>query len=155
MSYFSKDGLPEYIKNNNHDDWLWPFSYIPRSWSSYTFPMPSYKVLGNANPEFIEIQPDYSLAFDAQIELRPSPFGGETKQLLSMQPVHPVGQWSVQAVDCLGLKIPCYFTFTSKAFGRRIYFNIGCKPDVSYNLDDKTKNWHWAFPECSLTFNRI
>ncbi len=27
--------LPEHLRDRRHDDWLWPFSYIPRAWNAF------------------------------------------------------------------------------------------------------------------------
>lgn len=138
MNIFRKDLLPEYMKNRNHDDWLPGFRWIPRRWTSYCFPMPPHKVLGNAEYALIDIQPGYPLASDAEI------IDGK---LRSMHPVHAPGQWSLQSVKLWNWmpRIPCYFTVSWKMFGRRFHFNIGCKPDITLN------DFHWGCPEASFT----
>lgn len=139
-----KDLLPAYIKTELHTDWFWPLSYIPRIWTSYCFPMPPKQILGNQVPQGTLIQSNYPM----------SPAGDSpTKVFLfnSPQPVGPSGTWSIQAV-WLGIWIPCFFTFTKDMFGHRLYFNIGCKPDLT--TDGKT-GWNWGFPETSLTFDPI
>ena len=30
-----KSALPDHLKDKLHNDWIWPFSYIPRSWTAY------------------------------------------------------------------------------------------------------------------------
>lgn len=101
--------------------------------------MPPHRFAGNAEPEWIKIQPGYPLAPDAKIE-------GDS--VMSMHPVHRAGQWSVQSVYFLRKRWPCYFTISFNAFGRRVHFNGGIKPDVTLG------DWSWWFPDASATFNK-
>lgn len=41
-----KSALPNHLKNRRHDDWLWPFSYIPRAWTSFNWGKPKL-LIGN------------------------------------------------------------------------------------------------------------
>jgi len=37
------------IPEGNHNDWLWPFSYIPRKWTAIESEEPPTKIFGNTN----------------------------------------------------------------------------------------------------------
>ena len=39
--------LPEHIAKGLHTDYLWPFSLIPRRWTSFCWRQPPQKLLGN------------------------------------------------------------------------------------------------------------
>ena len=90
------DLFPEVYKTKRplHDDWVWPLCYIPRRWTGIPLYMPSTKVCGNAEPRLIEVQPGYPLAPDAFVTVMPD---GKT-YVMGMDPVPPLGQWSIQAV---------------------------------------------------------
>lgn len=128
-----------------HDDWgLWPFTQIPRKWTTYLLPMPSKKIAGNAEPAWAPYQIGYPLAPGTEIRDI-----NNTPHILTMHPVHAVGQWSEQAVWLDGRWVPCYYTVTRAVFGRRFYHNRGLKPDVTLG------DFAWNFPEASLTFNKL
>jgi hypothetical protein len=38
--------LPAHLQDKKHDDWLWPFKYIPRSWTAFCGDPPR-KLFGN------------------------------------------------------------------------------------------------------------
>lgn len=139
-----KDNFPEVYKTNRplHDDWPWPFSLIPRRWTGLELMMPPHKVMGNASPRWIPIQEGYPLAPDALLN--------EAKTLVwGMDPVHPMGEWSVQSFYShrLGRRIPCYYSFSKMFFGRRLHFNGPVKPDVTHG------DWFW-WVEMSLTWTK-
>jgi hypothetical protein len=144
---FDKALLPKYIRERLHDDWgIWPFTRIPRRWTSWVLYMPPHKVMGNAEPEWILAQKGYPLAPDCETKLE-----GGRLWVKSMHPVHPAGQWSIQNVKLfwwLPFRIPCYFTMSKMVFGRRLHINAGLKPDVT------TGDWHHGFPEWSVTWTK-
>ncbi|KKM93685.1 hypothetical protein LCGC14_1205940 [marine sediment metagenome] len=35
--------LPEHLRDKRHNDWLWPFSYIPRAWNAFCGQGPLWK----------------------------------------------------------------------------------------------------------------
>jgi len=41
-----RQALPKHLQNRNHEDWLWPFSYIPRGWSAFKFFQPPKLLIG-------------------------------------------------------------------------------------------------------------
>lgn len=135
-----------------HDDWgVWPFTRIPRRLTTYRLPMPARKVAGNAEPIWTPVQEGYPLAPDA--EVRPMHYWDGSKTIimphvLSMHPVHPVGQWSVQAVWLDGEWRPCFETWTTRCLGRRLHHNRGLKPDLTLG------DWAWNFPEASMTWTK-
>lgn len=44
----AKEYLPLHLQNRRHDDWPWPFKYIPRSWTTFNFGPPKlWKGKGN------------------------------------------------------------------------------------------------------------
>lgn len=149
------DMPPDYRQGGRplHNDWgVWPFTRIPRMLTTFLLPMPSKKVAGNAEPIWTPYQDGYPLA--PGTELRDLDYWDGTQTIkkphfLTMHPVHPVGQWSEQAVWLDGEWRPCYSTSSRAIFGRRLYQNHGLKPDVTLNT------FMWNFPEASLTFNKI
>ena len=149
-----KDHFPEVYDTARpfHDDWPFPFSLIPRRWTGLCLMMPPTPVCGNAEQRWIPVQPDYPLAPDAVVQYMDYYDGEKTVSIphvLSMDPVHPVGQWSIQSFYSALLKrrIPCYFSFSKMLFGRRVHFNGPVKPDVTLG------DWYWWI-ECSLTWTK-
>ena len=154
--------VPEVYKTRNlHDDWiirglpkiLQPWTLIPRKWTFVGLPMPSFKIAGNADPAWIPIQQGYPLAPMAKIEDRDYFDGKEVKRIphvLSMHPVHPTGQWSVQGVYVPKLQkiIPCYWSQSNMMFGRRLHTNGPLKPDVTLG------DWAWWL-EGSFTWTKL
>lgn len=53
--------LPEHLKGKLHDDWPWPFKYIPRAWSAFCGQGPVWKQGKNYEPKPIP-QPGYRSA---------------------------------------------------------------------------------------------
>jgi len=145
LATYDKDLLPEYIKLTNHTDWPWPFSLIPRRWTSWVLMMPPAKVCGTQEPRLMAVEPNYPL--DPAVP-------PNAMMLMAMDPVPPIGQWSVQSVKLFRWlpRIPCYATGAWMVAGRRLYFNAGLKPDMTW--DGQTRNFHWGFPEASLTWTR-
>lgn len=142
------DNFPEVYRTQRplHDDWPWPFSKIPRRWTGLELAMPPLRVVGNAQPRWIEIQEGYPLAPDAIVKM-----GLDGKRWVwGMDPVHGAGEWSVQSFYSFRLKrrIPCYYSFSKMIFGRRLHFNGPIKPDVT-----KGDNYWWV--ECSLTWTKV
>ena len=99
------------------------------------------KVFGNAVERLVDIQPGYPLAPDS-IRFE--------NQVWGIDPVHPIGQWSIQSVylGWLGRRVPCYFSMSAKVFGRRLHTNFGIKPDITKG------DWYWWI-EGSLTYKAI
>lgn len=46
-----KECLPEHLKNKRHDDWLWPFKYIPRAWNAHCGEGPLWDIGGGYQPK--------------------------------------------------------------------------------------------------------
>ena len=100
-----------------HDDWLPGFKQIPRRITTYRLPAPSFKIAGNANPQWIPLQYGYPLAPIYDIKEMDWFDGKETRKIphiFTMLPVHPIGQWSIQGVYLDGEIRPCYITWTKK-----------------------------------------
>lgn len=38
--------LPQHLRGKLHNDWPWPFCYIPRAWTSYKLMQPPKVILG-------------------------------------------------------------------------------------------------------------
>ena len=140
--------LPEVYRTQRplHDDWPWPFSYIPRRWTGLCLAMPPKKVSGNQEPRWIPVQEGYPLAPDADIRVN----SDGKREILAMDPVPSAGQWSIQSFYSFKLKkrIPCYFAFSKMLFGRRLHFNGPIKPDTTQG------DWFW-WTECSLSWTKI
>lgn len=142
------DLLPEVYRTRRplHDDWVFPFSLIPRRWTFWPFPFPPRKVCGSQQEEYVQIQKGYPMAPDARY-WKPNDSYSEPTHVLS---VHPVGWgWSVQSCPFpLVGRLPCYFQWTRKVLGRKLHFNIGLRPDVTLG------DWGWWFPEASLGWTK-
>ena len=41
--YMPRHCLPEHLRDKRHNDWLWPFSYIPRAWNAFCGQGPLWK----------------------------------------------------------------------------------------------------------------
>jgi len=139
-SIWRKDLLPDYIKSRFHDDWIFPISLIPRRWTSFCFPMPPGVWKGNGQMSWKRIQKGYPLSDDAELNT--------TKDFVySADPVYPLGGWAILSCKPFSWlpRIPCFFTISFSILGKGFHFNIGLKPDVTYG------DWHWGFPEASLT----
>ena len=145
LATYDKKLLPQYIYEKLHYDWPWPFSKIPRRWTSWVLRMPPKKVWGNAEPEWILLQNGYPLAVDAELRM-----ASGVALIKSMHPVHPAGQWSIQSVKLFWWlpRVPCFFTISKMVFGRRLHINGGIKPDVTRG------DYHWGFPEFSMTWTK-
>ena len=107
--------LPEHLRNRRHDDWLWPFSYIPRAWNAFCGREP-YQV-----PFGLYRLYEWSL--------------GRSKK-----PIPPPGSYTVYLWDIDGSLRPYYArTWRLKNFwnGRYLHFRIGFRwdsVDHYYNL---------------------
>ena len=44
-----KSALPPHLRNRPHEDFPWPFSYIPRAWTAFSWGEPK-KICGNQRP---------------------------------------------------------------------------------------------------------
>src|SRR5574341_1308529 len=82
----SRECLPEPLRDQRHTDWIWPFSYIPRAWTSFChgrFSVPPIRRLGN------------------------TPLTGwRDTTFLYPKPIPPPGHWHLAS--------PLYFAFTTK-----------------------------------------
>lgn len=61
------------IPTGRHDDWPWPFKYIPRSWTAWSSPNAPRKLLGNApSSEHLDITPPgtWALAWPLYLTFR-------------------------------------------------------------------------------------
>lgn len=120
----------------------------------YRFPLPTFKIAGNADPEWTPYQPGYPLVPGTEIKMLPVN-GILLPHILTMHPVHRAGQWSRQ-----GFKDPqdnyklieCYQTWSTPViFGRYFYHNRGLKPDVNAKALEALENpglvgdcgWTW------------
>ena len=141
----------------NHDDWAIPFLRgIPRINTAYMVPLPFRKLRGNAEPIWVPVlNPKWTFAPEAKIENREY-MGKIVPHVLTMDMVHPGGQWSVQEV-WLGPKngwTECYKTSSEfhdiPFMGRRkvITYNglkLDCNPqdlmawmwEASFSIKDK------------------
>lgn len=43
------------IPNGRHDDWPWPFSYIPRRWTAFDSDIPPVKLCGTETDPHLDI----------------------------------------------------------------------------------------------------
>lgn len=142
----------------NHDDWPFPFSLIPRKWTGIELMMPPRKVFGNAPVKYTEIQYGYPLAPDADVqrggwglkegELLPYALG-DKDIVLTIDPVHPAGYWSIQSAyfHFCHCRLPCYFSASIRFLGRVLHTNFGIKPDITVG------DWYWWI-EASLTLTK-
>jgi len=158
LATYDKKLLPKYIYERPHDDWgiigiplkYQPWTWIPRRWTSWVLPMPPGKVAGNGTARAAMVQPNYPIASDALVWTDPS---GQ-KYFLAMQPGYECGQWAILNVKLFKWlpRVPCYFTFSYLLFGKKLYFNIGLKPDLTYDGPGTDYNFHWGWPEMSVTW---
>lgn len=73
-----ESALPEHLKKRKHEDYAWPFSLIPRAWTSFKFYGPPVLLWGNQR-NFVPTVPyhgPYDYIFDKPSEFRY--FGGPT-----------------------------------------------------------------------------
>ena len=54
-----KECLPPHLQNAKHDDWIWPFSYVPRAWTSYCGSDPGYKPIPEPGQQVSHLWPPY------------------------------------------------------------------------------------------------
>jgi hypothetical protein len=136
-----------------HDDWALPFCRgIKRIDTAFMVPLPFRKKSGNAEPIWVPVlSPKWTFAPEAKIEQRLYA-GKMVPHVLTMDMVHPGGQWSVQ--ECwLGEKhgwTECYRTsseFHSIPFlgKRKVIYYAGLKLDCN-----PTDLMAW-FPEVSFS----
>lgn len=85
----SAECLPDHLKDKRHDDWPWPFSLVPRAWTSYCGKPPK-KVAGNQALSTVVI--DW-VSYDYP------------------KPIPPFGQWHRAEAD---MWFSFYFALTSK-----------------------------------------
>lgn len=142
------------------DHGVWPLTAVRRMDNTYMLPLPLKLVWssGPVAPHWMPWQEGYPEAPGAQ--LRPmdpasaaydlaTRFGKPIeREVLAYDPVLPGGQAAVFAVWLDGEWVPCYYTRTDELLGRRIHFNYGLKPDMTWG--DFMLNW----PEVSLTVRR-
>jgi len=150
--------FPPVYLNRRHDDWIFPFSLLPRWINWVAVPLPTRKVFGNQESSRIPIQEDFPLAPDLDIvyghyvgeEFIQEDSGASKRHVLAYHPVPKAGQWSIQAHYWPQLErwIPDYLTLSIMFFGKRLHINLGFKPDLT--LGD------WAtWLEGSCTWTRI
>ena len=149
LASYDKKLLPDYIYNEKHTDWL-IFKFVPRRWTAFVLLFPPRSWAGNWKEDWIWVEPNWPLSKDAVTKTE-----GGRDFVLGPSPVPLPGYWSIQSVRLWNWlpRIPCYFTFAiwaTKGASKRLYFNIGLKPDVTW--DGVTRNWNWCFPEMSLTW---
>jgi hypothetical protein len=48
---FGNDALPENLKYKRHDDYPYPFKYIPRAWTAFKVDWPPVVLIGNMKPK--------------------------------------------------------------------------------------------------------
>ena len=151
IATYRKDLLPEYIKQKRHDDWIFPLSYIPRRWTSWVLMMPPKIVFGNIQPRWQRVQPHYPLSPDAELKI-----DNDKIYMMTPDPMPAPGGWSIQSVKLFKWlpRIPCYISTTQPLFGRNLDVNFGCKPDITWDGPGTDYNWHWAFPEWSITWTK-
>ena len=103
--------LPPNLKGKNHNDYVWPFSYIPRAWTSFYVPWQPIKLLGNQKERTIYTN---------------------TSSYFGIDPVPPRGYWSLQGIKLFSLLpyLPLYFTIVLK---NGWHFSIGIRYD---SVDD-------------------
>ena len=70
----------------------------------------------------------------------------DSREVLAYDPVLVAGQAAVYSVWLDGKWRPCYYTSSRMVFGRRLHTNRGLKPDITRG------DWHWAWPEASLSW---
>lgn len=98
-----RDCLPESLQNKAHNDWPWPFSYIPRSWTAFCLGAPE-------------------LLWGTQKERRIWPDG-----TIGPAPIPERGTWQVSGYpDKFLLNFPLYFAVT---FKNGWSFRIGARGD--------------------------
>lgn len=153
----------------SHDDWkipwipsfLQPWTRIPRRLTTYYLPVPSKKVAGNVDPQWVLYQPGYPLAPDAQVEDRLWWDGKQSVMLphvLTMLPVHdidwnnPKTMWSRQAVWLDGEWRECYYTISKPVNGKRLHHNHILKPDWDFHPYKPMGSYNWSFPDISLSY---
>lgn len=136
LDYFRKDLLPKYIQEKKHNDWIWGLRWVPRTWTSFAFPMPTFCIAGRPTLERVRVNPEY-------------PTWDYLEYMVIPSPVPSIGNWEILGVKLFKNHgpIPCYFAVSWLIFGRRLHFNIGLKPDIT--------DFHWGFPEASFTFKKI
>ena len=112
--------LPLNLKGKNHNDYVWPFSYIPRAWTAFSVPWRPKKLLGNQKLRFILTN---------------------TGKYYGIDPVPARGQWSIQGVKFAYWLpyIPMYFTITTKTGW---HFSTGVRYD---SVDDYYQLFRLAF----------
>ena len=99
LNLSSKKCLPEHIRTGRHTDYIPGFRWIPRSWTSFCWPIP-HKIAGSQKAKFYRGRKDGEFAIEA------------------LAPIPPPGKWQ--------LAWPLYFAFTTKG---RLSFRIGARWD--------------------------
>ena len=51
--------LPDHLKDKKHDDWPWPFRYVPRSWTAFCGKDPGYKPIPEPGKAVRHLWPPY------------------------------------------------------------------------------------------------
>lgn len=99
-----RSALPPHLQDKLHTDYTWPFSLIPRSWTSYKLKQPPKMLIGHKVLDYTRL--DYSCG-QGDIKDAPSPCQKHS--------------WSWY------ISWPLYFTIT---FGKSgWYLRIGCRWD--------------------------
>lgn len=122
--------------------------------TAYKVPMPFRKIDGNAEPAFVIYDGKYPLAPDTEVldysQWEQQPDGSRVLKhypgVYTMEQIHDAGQWSRQAAFIDGEWRECYWTASSRVFGRKLVRYAGLKLDV---VDPMC----W-FPEASLTWTK-
>ena len=112
--------LPDNLKGQNHADYVWPMSLIPRAWTSFWVMWQPKKLAGNQRIRWIYTN---------------------TGSYWGIDPIPARGYWSIQGVklaDWLPY-LPLYFTMTTKNGG---HFSIGVRYD---SVDDYYQVFRFAF----------
>jgi len=124
---WGNDALPDNLKGKRHDDYPWPFKYIPRAWTSFKVDWAPIVLFGNmtAKPQVC--------GFDAP------------------DPVGKPGEWSLQGVK-LFKSFPylfMYYTFTTP-------LNWGWIGGIhhSFGMRFDTVDNYWQVFRFAITRNR-
>lgn len=139
MAIWGKETLPKHLQNRLHDDWPWPFKYIPRAWTSFNI---GYPVLLNGNglrfpSDFDEIVWIGSIP-TIYLGIWPNGFG----KSFHPKPITSPGSWQLSVYP----KAPWYLSpiawyfaisFQKKADGKFHQIRFGMRWD---NVDNYS-NW--------------
>ncbi len=112
---WGNEALPINLKGKNHTDYIWPFSYIPRAWTSFAVPWRPIKLLGNQKKRMISTNTFSYYGIDP---IPPKPRKGIN--------------WSIQGIKLAEWlpNLSLYFTMTTHSGW---HFSIGIRYD---SVDD-------------------